>query len=151
MKSGAAGKEGPPMPAAASAALIVLVLGCTLAILHRQAARHRAAPGPAGTLEYRTAHPIDVCIDYLRHKNINDLFEYTCDRQADGSFLLHFTLHRPTAQPLDTLYTLRLDPGRSTVITLTFVREAFGYREPVFPKELLDAFLKAKLDAVPMQ
>ena len=31
--------------------------------------------------------------------------------KKDGGFLLHLTLHQPTQQPLDTLYTLRLDPG----------------------------------------
>ena len=139
------------MPAALSFAVILVVLGCTFFILNRQAARHKAAPGPAGTLEYRTELPLDDCIDALRTRTPEDLFDYTCDRQADGSFRLHFTLHRPTAQPVDTLYSLRLDPGRGTVITLTFVREAFGYREPVFPKELLDAFLKAKLGAISMQ
>ena len=48
-----------------------------------------------------------------------------------------------------TLYALRLDAGRQTVVTLHFLREAFGYRQPVFPKELLDAFLAKKLAAAP--
>ena len=62
---------------------------------------------------------------------------------------MHFTLHKPTGQPVDTLYALRLDAGRQTVVTLHFLREAFGYRQPVFPKELLDAFLFKKLAAAP--
>jgi hypothetical protein len=48
---------------------------------------------------------------------------------------------------LDTLYTLRLDPGRQTVATLLFIRESFGYGEPLFPPELLDRFMLQKLDA----
>ncbi len=119
-------------------------------ILNRQAARRRSAQSTAGTLEYRTDHPLDVCMDYLRHKNVKDLFEYTCTRQADGSFLLHLTLHRPSRQPVDTLYALRLDPGRQTVVTLIFLREAFGSPEPVFPQSVLDEFLLQKLDARPM-
>ena len=51
-----------------------------------------------------------------------------CRRENDGGFTLHLTLHQPTQQPLDTLYTLRLDPGRQTVVTLIFIREAFGYK-----------------------
>ena len=62
---------------------------------------------------------------------------------------MHFTLHKPTGQPVDTLFALRLDAGRQTVVTLHFLREAFGYRQPVFPKELLDAFLFKKLAAAP--
>ena len=52
-----------------------------------------------------------------------------------------------TDLPLDTLYTLRLDPGRQTVVTLIFIREAFGYKEPLFQPEMLDAFMLGKLDA----
>jgi len=70
-----------------------------------------------------------------------------CRRENDGSFLLHLTLHQPSQQPLDTLYTLRLDPGRQTVVTLIFIREAFGYKEPLFPPAMLDEFMLQKLDA----
>ena len=45
------------------------------------------------------------------------------------------------------MYTLRLDPGRQTVVTLIFIREAFGYKEPLFPQEMLDEFMAQKLDA----
>ena len=62
-------------------------------------------------------------------------------------FLLNLTLHQPTQQPLDTLYTLRLDPGRQTIATLIFIREAFGYKEPLFPQEMLDKFMQQKLEA----
>ena len=68
-------------------------------------------------------------------------------RSQYGPFTLHLTLHQPTQQPLDTLYTLRLDPGRQTVVTLIFIREAFGYKEPLFPQEMLDRFMQQKLDA----
>ena len=64
-----------------------------------------------------------------------------------GGFLLHLTLHQPTQQPLDTLYTLRLDPGRQTIATLIFIREAFGYKEPLFPQEMLDKFMQQKMEA----
>ncbi len=76
---------------------------------------------------------------------------YECRREKDGGFLLHLTLHQPTQQPLDTLYSLRLDPGRQTVVTLIFIREAFGYKEPLFPQEMLDRFLMQQLDAPPHQ
>ena len=133
-----------------SGLLLAGALVLTLVLLNSQARRRRKQPGPAGVLEYRTDHPLDVCMDYLAHQNIHDGFEYTCIRQPDGSFLLHFTLHRATRQPVDTLYSLRLDPGRQTVVTLHFIREAFGSREPVFPQALLDEFLLQKLDARPM-
>ena len=100
--------------------------------LRRQERRRREAPGPAGMSEYRTDLPIDECMDRLRAHIEADAFQYTCERQPDGGYLLHLTLHQPTRQPLDTLYTLRMEQGRQTVVTLMFVREAFGYGEPVF-------------------
>ena len=48
---------------------------------------------------------------------------------------------------LDTLYTLRFDPGRQTIVTLIFIREAFGYKEPLFQPAMLDEFMLRKFDA----
>lgn len=135
------------MPMIFSALLLLGALAAIFFALRRQEQKRGAAPGPAGTLEYRTPLALDECLDRLRQKSADDLFAYTCQREPDGSFLLHFTLHRPTNQPLDTLYRLRLEAGRRTVVTLSFVREAFGYREPVFPQGMLDEFLAAKLNA----
>ena len=33
------------------------------------------------------------------------------------------------------------------VVTLIFIREAFGYKEPLFPQEMLDKFMQQKLEA----
>ncbi len=137
------------MPMILSAILLLGALAMVFFALRRQEQRRGAVPGPAGTLEYRTPLALDECLDRLRQKSGDDLFAYTCEREPDGGFLLHFTLHRPTSQPLDTMYRLRLEAGRSTVVTLSFLREAFGYREPVFPQAMLDEFLAAKLKAAP--
>ena len=110
-------------------------------------ARGSFAYGPAGLSEFRTDLPLDECFDRLDEHRDADEFVYECRREKDGGFLLHLTLHQPTQQPLDTLYTLRLDPGRQTVVTLIFIREAFGYKEPLFPQEMLDRFMQQKLDA----
>ena len=32
-------------------------------------------------------------------------------------------------------------------MTLIFIREAFGYKEPLFPQEMLDKFMQQKLAA----
>ena len=89
----------------------------------------------------------DDCFDRLDQHSDSDVFAYECRRENDGGFMLHLTLHQPTQQPLDTLYTLRFDPGRQTIVTLIFIREAFGYKEPLFPQEMLDEFLRQKFDA----
>lgn len=127
--------------------LIALTLVVAYQVNKKQIERRRSQAGNALQAEYRTDLPIDDCMDLLRNPTGDEIFAYTCIRQRDGSFLLHFTLHNPTGQPLDTVYTLRLDPGRQTVITLDFVRETFGNPEPVFKGDLLDTFICQKLSA----
>ena len=108
------------MNAAVSIVLLAAVLGVIVFLLSRRENTRRSQYGPAGLSEFRTDLPLDECFDRL---------------------------DQPTQQPLDTLYTLRLDPGRQTVVTLIFIREAFGYKEPLFPQEMLDRFMQQKLDA----
>lgn len=130
-----------------SGVLLIVLLAGMLYLLSRRETGRRSQYGPAGCSEFRTDLPLDECFDRLDEHREADVFAYTCRREPDGGFLLHLTLHQPTQQPLDTLYTLRLDPGRQTVATLIFLREAFGYKEPLFPPEMLDEFMLQKLDA----
>lgn len=127
--------------------LLAAVLGFTVFLLSRKESARRSQYGPAGLSEFRTDLPLDDCFDRLDEHSPEDVFAYECSRQSDGSFLLHLILHQPTQQPLDTLYTLRFDPGRQTIVTLIFIRESFGYAEPLFQPALLDEFLLQKLVA----
>ena len=130
-----------------SVVLLAVVLGTIVFLLSRRESGRRSQYGPAGLSEFRTDLALDECFDRLDRHSDTDEFAYECRRENDGGFMLHLTLHQPTQQPLDTLYTLRLDPGKLTVVTLIFIREAFGYKEPLFPPEMLDAFMTQKLDA----
>ena len=135
------------MNAVVSVCLLACALGIIVYLLSRRETTRRSQYGPAGLSEFRTDLPLDDCFDRLDEHKDTDEFVYECRREKDGGFLLHLTLHQPTQQPLDTLYTLRLDPGRQTIATLIFIREAFGYKEPLFPQEMLDRFMQQKLDA----
>ena len=135
------------MNALFSIALLAVVIGSIVFLLSRRQNQRRSQYGPSGLSEFRTDLPLDECFDRLDQHSKDDVFAYECRRENDGGFTLHLTLHQPTQQPLDTLYTLRLDPGRQTVVTLIFLREAFGYQEPLFQPALLDEFLLQKLDA----
>ena len=135
------------MNALFSIALLAVVIGSIVFLLSRRQNQRRSQYGPSGLSEFRTDLPLDECFDRLDQHSEDDVFAYECRRENDGGFTLHLTLHQPTQQPLDTLYTLRLDPGRLTVVTLIFLREAFGYQEPLFQPALLDEFLLQKLDA----
>ena len=128
----------------------VLLIGAAVVlvfVLKQQEKRRRSEYGPAGCSEFRTDLALDECFDRLAAPQEEEIFAYECTRERDGSFTLHLTLHRPTQQPVDTLYTLRLDPGNQTVVTLFFIREAFSSPEPVFPPEMLDEFMAQKLEA----
>ena len=135
------------MNAVVSVCLLACALGIIVYLLSRRETTRRSQYGPSGLSEFRTDLPLDDCFDRLDQHSPDDVFAYECRRENDGGFTLHLTLHQPTQQPLDTLYTLRLDPGRQTVVTLIFIREAFGYKEPLFPQEMLDRFMQQKLDA----
>ena len=135
------------MNAVFSMIILIAVIGLIIFLLSRRENTRRSQYGPAGLSEFRTDLPLDDCFDRLDEHSDADEFAYECRRENDGGFLLHLTLHQPTQQPLDTLYTLRLDPGRQTIVTLIFIRESFGYKEPLFPQEMLDRFLMQKLDA----
>ena len=135
------------MNALFSITLLAVVIGSIVFLLSRRQNQRRSQYGPSGLSEFRTDLPLDECFDRLDQHSEDDVFAYECRRENDGGFTLHLTLHQPTQQPLDTLYTLRLDPGRQTVVTLIFLREAFGYQEPLFQPALLDEFLLQKLDA----
>ena len=135
------------MNAVISIILLAVALGVIVLLLTRRENTRRSQYGPAGLSEFRTDLPLDECFDRLDEHRDADEFVYECRREKDGGFLLHLTLHQPTQQPLDTLYTLRLDPGRQTVVTLIFLREAFGYGEPLFSPAMLDEFMQQKLDA----
>ena len=130
-----------------SIVLLVGVIGLIIYLLSRRENKRRSQYGPSGLSEFRTDLPLDDCFDRLDQHSDSDVFAYECRRENDGGFMLHMTLHQPTQQPLDTLYTLRFDPGRQTIVTLIFIREAFGYKEPLFPQEMLDEFLRQKFDA----
>ena len=127
--------------------LLAGAAGLLFYLLRLRPQARRSQYGPTGLSEFRTALPLDECFDRLEDHRPEDVFAYECRREGDGGFRLHFTLHQPTQQPLDTVYTLRLDPGRETVATLIFLREAFGYGEPLFQPALLDEFMRQKLDA----
>ena len=135
------------MNALFSIALLAVVIGSIVFLLSRRQNQRRSLYGPSGLSEFRTDLPLDECFDRLDQHSEDDVFAYECRRENDGGFTLHLTLHQPPPQPLDTLYTKRLDPGPQTVVTLIFLREAFGYQEPLFQPALLDEFLLQKLDA----
>lgn len=135
------------MNAVFSILLLAAILGFIVFLLSKKDQSRRSQYGPSGLSEFRTDLPLDDCFDRLDQHSPDDVFAYECRRENDGGFLLHLTLHQPSQQPLDTLYTLRLDPGRQTVVTLIFIREAFGYKEPLFPPAMLDEFMLQKLDA----
>lgn len=119
-------------------------------LLSRSKKKRRARPGRF--LEYRVpGRPAAQCRTLLATPHADDLLETELKNAASGGWYLHFTLHKPTAQPLDTLYLLQFEDGPDAHFTLQFVREAFGNPDPILPESLLDAFFLQKLGAQRVQ
>ena len=97
------------MNAVFSILLLAAILGFIVFLLSKKDQSRRSQYGPSGLSEFRTDLPLDDCFDRLDQHSPDDVFAYECRRENDGGFTLHLTLHQPTQQPLDTLYTLRLD------------------------------------------
>ncbi len=90
-----------------------------------------------------------ACRAILLQNNEQDIFLYTLEATAQGGWYFHLKEHCPTGQVLDTLYLLTFDADEPAGLSLRFMREAFGQKEPIVSKELLDGFFKQKLQAVP--
>lgn len=88
-----------------------------------------------------------ACRSLLGSNTQDDLFSYKLESSA-GGWHIHFVLHNPTGQPLDTLFQLQFVDEAPTMLEVRFAREAFGMREPVIGEELLDIFFEQKLGAV---
>lgn len=89
-----------------------------------------------------------ACRDILAARGDDDLFAYELEPAKTGGYYLHLSMHRPTQQPLDTLFQMQFGLESEARFTLEFVREAFGVREPIVPEALLDDFFAQKLGAV---
>ncbi len=130
--------------------LVVVLVGAVLVVGYLAAEGRFAKRKKASMqLQYEVADKTTTaCLDLLQDAAAEDMFLYKMERAARGNgWYIHFTLHEPTGQPLDTLFRLEFTGEEPARFTLGFVREAFGMREPVLPEDLLDAFFAAKLGA----
>lgn len=132
--------------------VFVLILGVLLAgyITARNKKNRRKKPGQYIVYEVpgRTAAE---CRDILSRKNIYDTFAYTLEPAPSGGYFVTFTRHIPTEQGLATVFQLQFEAENPAKLSLLFVREVFGMKEPVLPEALLDEFFAQKLGAVRAQ
>ncbi len=150
MLSESAPTETPILNLSALFIVVPLVLGILLFGKYF-ASRTKKRPQKQGTLltyevQGRTA---TECRGILSAPDDADIFAYTLQTSEQASYL-HITQHRPTSQPLDSLYTLSFEQERPAVFSLKFVREAFGMREPIINSALMDDFFAQKLNAHPL-
>ncbi len=136
------------MNAVFSIILLAVALGAIVLLLTRRENTRRSQYGPTGLNEFRTDLPLDDCFDRLDEHKDTDEFRVRVPPRERRRLPAHLTLHQPTQQPLDTLYTLRFDPGRQTIVTpLIFIREALGLQGAALPAGNAGPLPDAKLDA----
>lgn len=129
--------------------LVIFVLLMARVSSKRQKKR---AQKPGMQLYYSVpGHTTAECRGILGKKGEDDIFTYTLEAANSGGWYIHFTLHNPTQQQLDTLYLLQFEGEDPAILGLRFIREAFGMKEPVFPEALLDEFFAQKLGAQRLQ
>lgn len=122
---------------------MVLALGWWYA---RSQRKRRSRPGQS--LRYRVPTLTAAsCRGLLSHPAPEDIFSYTLEGAPSGGWYLTFTLHNPTGQPLSTLFLLQFEAEAPAILSLRFVREAFGMTEPVISEALLDQFFAEKMGA----
>lgn len=103
---------------------------------------------PGQLLEYTVpGKTAAACRGLLGENPASDLFSYTLEGAKSGGWYIHFTRHNATEQPLDTVFLLQFEGDSPALLSLSFVREAFGMREPIIGEALLDEFFAAKLGA----
>lgn len=132
-----------------SLGLVVLLVAAVLAIAwlyQRHAKARRKKPGQY--LRYQASvYNSATCRGLLGKPAPQDTFTYELENAPAGGWYIHFTRHNPTNQQLDTWFQLQFEDDAPAVFSLTFVREAFGMREPVMGESLLDEFFSQKLAA----
>ncbi len=62
-------------------------------------------------------------------------------------FEQHLNPYTDTALEFRYFFVRKMMFVKYSIATLIFIREAFGYKEPLFPQEMLDEFMAQKLDA----
>lgn len=87
------------------------------------------------------------CRGLLNNPAESDIFAYELSPAQGGGWYIHFTRHKPTQQPLDTMFLLQFEGESPAEFSLSFLREAFGMKEPVIGEALLNEFFEAKLGA----
>ena len=104
---------------------------------------------PGQYMEYTAPHKTATqCRALLDIHSPDEIFDYTIESAPQGGWFIHFTTHRPTGQIMDTLYLIQFTSEQPARFFLSFIREAFGSKEPVFPESMLDEFIQNKLEAV---
>lgn len=129
-------------------ALVLIALVYVMAaVIRRKQKNARKKPWQYSvykTYQYSQAQ----CVRLLRENAQKDIFTYTLETASRGGWYINFKEYRATRQMMDTVYLLQMEEDAPATFTISFVREAFGMREPLPPLEMVDLFFYRKLGAV---
>ncbi len=101
-------------------------------------------------LQYKTSKNMQQCIDYLKNKNIHDIFEYHFKQIIDNEYgviftkcLTHLCGNKRTKYKM---HLIEIDGG--TLIKLIFIDELFILPVPCIPELWISEFMECKLNAL---
>lgn len=99
---------------------------------------------------YITHYSLDLCLEYMKHENISDIFSYNWEKKEDY-YLITFKEYKNRIlslanSPKPTFKVVFIDLGNSTGINVEFLSSFFQPVPFVYTKDI-NAFWEKKLDA----
>ena len=103
-----------------------------------------------GKFYYITNYSLDLCLEYMKHDNIYDRFEYVWEKKEDY-YLITFKEYKNSilslaTSPKPTFKVIFENMGNQTGISVQFIKERFQPVPNVSTKDI-DTFFEKKLDA----
>lgn len=98
---------------------------------------------------YITKYPLNLCLDYMKHRNINDTFVYSWEEKGDY-YLITFKEYNGILSlanaPKPTFKVVFEDLGNETGIHVQFLSDIFQPVPSVYTKNIHE-FWEKKLEA----
>lgn len=99
---------------------------------------------------YITPYSLDLCLEYMKHENISDIFSYNWEKEEDY-YLITFKEYKNRIlslanAPKPTFKVVFIDLGNSTGINVEFL-SSFFQSVPFVSTKDINTFWEKKLDA----
>lgn len=99
---------------------------------------------------YITQYPVDICLDYMKHENMYDLFDYTWE-EIGGRYFITFIKRKSNVKPFNmpkpVFEVVFTSVDRETKIKVIYLK-SYSAPVPLIGIENVDLFWNKKLNAI---